>query len=202
MACDTKSQKLVQISLNTIQKCILFQCLNTESANNLLNCLWNLMENGLEEVKLLQTVTLLISTNKLVVEDQLSRTLSLCFRLHHTKNLTINNTASATIRQLMTIIFERVPPNLEPTNKRINDKCKKFKAISYDNSDSYRYIPIELNQTALDAYNIIHDLVQIVNGELPFWIKYNGEISKIFGLELLELIIDQYPQIFYQVRFE
>lgn len=32
----------------------------------------------------------------------------LCFRLHFTKNSTTNNTASATVRQLVSAVFERV----------------------------------------------------------------------------------------------
>lgn len=32
----------------------------------------------------------------------------LCFRLHFTKNSTTNNTASATVRQLVSAVFERI----------------------------------------------------------------------------------------------
>lgn len=66
------------------------------------------MESGVEEVKVLQTITLLISTNSVVEGDALAKALSLCFRLHFTKNSTTNNTASATIRQLVSVVFERV----------------------------------------------------------------------------------------------
>ncbi len=66
------------------------------------------MESGVEELKLLQTITLLITTNSLVKNESLAKALSLCFRLHFTKNSTTNNTASATIRQLVSAVFERV----------------------------------------------------------------------------------------------
>jgi hypothetical protein len=77
------------------------------------------MESGVEEVKLLQTITLLISTNNLVQSESLAKALSLCFRLHFTKNSTTNNTASATIRQLVSVIFERVQ-----TEDQIPFECK------------------------------------------------------------------------------
>ena len=32
----------------------------------------------------------------------------LCFRLHFTKDATVANTASATVRQLVSVVFERV----------------------------------------------------------------------------------------------
>lgn len=34
--------------------------------------------------------------------------LVLCFRLHFTKDATVVNTASATVRQLVSVVFERV----------------------------------------------------------------------------------------------
>ncbi len=77
------------------------------------------MESGVEELKLLQTITLLISTNNLVQGESLAKALSLCFRLHFTKNSTTNNTASATIRQLVSAIFERVQ-----TEDQIPLECK------------------------------------------------------------------------------
>lgn len=66
------------------------------------------MEHGVEELRLLQTVTLLITTNQVVQGELLAKSLVLCFRLHFTKNPITNNTASATIRQLVSVTFERV----------------------------------------------------------------------------------------------
>ena len=67
MGCDTKTPKMIQIAINTIQKMILFECLNPAASHSLLICLWTLMEQGIEEVKILQTITLLTTTNQLVI---------------------------------------------------------------------------------------------------------------------------------------
>ena len=43
------------------------------AANNIISCLWSLMESGTEELKLLQTVTLLVTTNNVVQGEALSK---------------------------------------------------------------------------------------------------------------------------------
>lgn len=47
------------------------------AANNIITCLWSLMESGTEELKLLQTVTLLITTNTIVQGETLAKVLLL-----------------------------------------------------------------------------------------------------------------------------
>jgi len=91
-----------------MQRLITQQVVDQKGALYITNALWTLMENNIEEVKVLQTVTLLLTTNTVVHGDTLAKALVLCFRLHYTKNPTIVNTAGATIRQLVSLVFERV----------------------------------------------------------------------------------------------
>ena len=84
------------------------QVVDQKGARYITDALWTLMENNIEEVKVLQTVTLLLTTNTVVHGETLAKSLVLCFRLHYTKNSTIVNTAGATIRQLVSLVFERV----------------------------------------------------------------------------------------------
>ncbi|XP_054162002.1 protein MON2 homolog isoform X2 [Oppia nitens] len=193
MGCDTKVSKVCLICLNAIQKLIIFEAINQTAANNLLNCLWNLMESGVEELKLLQTITLLITTNSIVKGESLAKALSLCFRLHFTKNSTTNNTASATIRQLVSAIFERV---------QIEDKTlpegNKNNDIKFDDIKTGKYTPSCLEPSASDAFYFFQDLVQLVNAEQPFWLTGLTEMTRTFGLELLELIFLTFPDVFYK----
>lgn len=48
-------------------------CLKQAAAGNIINMLWQLMENGLEELKLLQTVLVLLTTNTVVHDEVLSK---------------------------------------------------------------------------------------------------------------------------------
>lgn len=43
------------------------------AAGNIINMLWQLMENSLEELKLLQTVLVLLTTNTVVHDEALSK---------------------------------------------------------------------------------------------------------------------------------
>lgn len=109
MGCEFKqNQKVVQISLNAVQRMITHQAVSPVAACKLVDCLWTLMENNLEEVKVLQTATLLLSTNNVVSGPVLARTIVLCFRLYSIENTIVTSIASATIRQLVSNVFERV----------------------------------------------------------------------------------------------
>lgn len=91
-----------------MQRLITQQVVDQKGARYITDALWMLMEHNIEEVKVLQTITLLLTTNTVVHGDTLAKSLVLCFRLHYTKNSTIVNTAGATIRQLVSLVFERV----------------------------------------------------------------------------------------------
>jgi hypothetical protein len=55
--------------LLTVIKIIILQT----AAGNIINMLWQLMENSLEELKLLQTVLVLLTTNTVVHDEALSK---------------------------------------------------------------------------------------------------------------------------------
>lgn len=91
-----------------MQRLITHQVIDQKGARYITDALWTLMEAGTEEVKILQSVTLLLTTNTIVHGETLAKALVLCFRLHFTRNSTTINTAGATVRQLVSLVFERV----------------------------------------------------------------------------------------------
>ncbi|KAM7295272.1 hypothetical protein ISCGN_024776 [Ixodes scapularis] len=147
LGCDTRSPKIVQICLAAIQRLVTFEAVSLTAAVNVITCLWNLMESGIEELKLLQTVTLLLTANSVVQGDTLAKALVLCFRLHFTKNSTTNNTASATVRQLVAAVFERVQAEDAALGdvKTDNLNLEELKAGS-------RHPPKSLQPCAADAF--------------------------------------------------
>lgn len=66
------------------------------------------MDHNIEEIKVLQTVTLLLTSNNVVKGDLLAKNLVLCFHLHFSKDLMTSHAAGATVRQLVALIFERI----------------------------------------------------------------------------------------------
>ncbi|XP_065133432.1 protein MON2 homolog isoform X3 [Paramisgurnus dabryanus] len=191
MGCGTKEPKITQLCLAAIQRLMSHEVVSEAAAGNIINMLWQLMENGLEELKLLQTVLVLLTTNTVVHDEVLSKAIVLCFRLHFTKDNITNNTAAATVRQVVTVVFERMVAEDE-----------KFKGLAEEppavQGNSNRRSVSTLRPSAKDAYMLFQDLCQLVNADAPYWLVGMTEMTRTFGLELLESVLNDFPQVFLQ----
>uniref|UniRef100_A0A8C1AUT7 Protein MON2 homolog n=1 Tax=Cyprinus carpio carpio TaxID=630221 RepID=A0A8C1AUT7_CYPCA len=187
MGCGTKEPKITQLCLAAIQRLMSHEVVSEAAAGNIINMLWQLMENGLEELKLLQTVLVLLTTNTIVHDEVLSKAIVLCFRLHFTKDNITNNTAAATVRQVVTVVFERMVAEDE-----------KFKEPPAVQGNSNRRSVITLRPSAKDAYMLFQDLCQLVNADAPYWLVGMTEMTRTFGLELLESVLNDFPEVFLQ----
>uniref|UniRef100_A0A8C7ZLI8 Protein MON2 homolog n=1 Tax=Oryzias sinensis TaxID=183150 RepID=A0A8C7ZLI8_9TELE len=191
MGCGTKEPKITQLCLAAIQRLMSHEVVSEAAAGNIINMLWQLMENGLEELKLLQTVLVLLTTNTVVHDEVLSKAIVLCFRLHFTKDNITNNTAAATVRQVVTVVFERMVAEDE-----------RFKGIVEQpppvQGNTNRRSVSTLRPSAKDAYMLFQDLCQLVNADAPYWLVGMTEMTRTFGLELLESVLNDFPEVFLQ----
>ncbi|XP_031420797.1 protein MON2 homolog isoform X1 [Clupea harengus] len=191
MGCGTKEPKITQLCLAAIQRLMTHEVVSEAAAGNIINMLWQLMENGLEELKLLQTVLVLLTTNTVVHDEVLSKAIVLCFRLHFTKDTITNNTAAATVRQVVTVVFERMVAEDE-----------RFKGMADEpppvQGNSNRRSVSTLRPSAKDAYMLFQDLCQLVNADAPYWLVGMTEMTRTFGLELLESVLNDFPGVFLQ----
>ena len=73
IGCDTKQPKLIQICLTSIQKVIEAKILNLKSAAILIETLWQLTDANLEDLKILQTIILLVNTTETVQHQLLAK---------------------------------------------------------------------------------------------------------------------------------
>ncbi|XP_030336236.1 protein MON2 homolog isoform X12 [Strigops habroptila] len=191
MGCGTKEPKITQLCLAAIQRLMSHEVVSEAAAGNIINMLWQLMENSLEELKLLQTVLVLLTTNTVVHDEALSKAIVLCFRLHFTKDNITNNTAAATVRQVVTVVFERVVAE----DERYKDTIDQPVAVQ---GNSNRRSVSTLKPCAKDAYMLFQDLCQLVNADAPYWLVGMTEMTRTFGLELLESVLNDFPQVFLQ----
>jgi hypothetical protein len=51
-------------------------------------------------------------------------------------------------------------------------------------------------------FSILQDLVQLVNADQPYWLIGMTEMTRTFGLELLESVLTQFSSVFFQVSVE
>ncbi|MGH0162008.1 UNVERIFIED_CONTAM: hypothetical protein FKN15_042277 [Acipenser sinensis] len=114
-----------------------------------------------------------------------------CFRLHFTKDNITNNTAAATVRQVVTVVFERMVAEDE-RHKGIIEQPPAVQGNSNRRSSS------TLRPCAKDAYMLFQDLCQLVNADAPYWLAGMTEMTRTFGLELLESVLNDFPQVFLQ----
>lgn len=178
-----------------MQRLITQQVVDQKGARYITDTLWMLMENGTEEVKVLQTVTLLLTTNTVVHGETLAKTLVLCFRLHFTKDSTTINTAGATVRQLVSLVFERVVAEEEETGS----SSIEAREVNLEELKLATGMPPKgLKPCAADAYLLFQDLVQLVNADQPYWLLGMTEMTRTFGLELLETVLSGFTPVFYK----
>ncbi|XP_030071694.1 LOW QUALITY PROTEIN: protein MON2 homolog [Microcaecilia unicolor] len=189
MGCGTKEPKITLLCLAAIQRLMSHEVVSEAAAGNIINMLWQLMENGLEELKLLQTVLVLLTTNTVVHDESLSKAIVLCFRLHFTKDNITNNTAAATVRQVVTVVFERMVAE----DERHKDAVDQPVPVP---GNSNRRSVSTLKPCAKDAYMLFQDLCQLVNADAPYWLVGMTEMTRTFGLELLESVLNDFPQVF------
>ncbi|KAF8982915.1 hypothetical protein BGZ46_000388 [Entomortierella lignicola] len=108
LACDTKNVKLVTISMGCLRELISHHAMPEGAIEVVLQTLNDIMSHGVEiQLKILQTILPLL-TNYNVHGESLAEALLLCFRLQDSRVVFVNNTAAATLRQLVIYIFEKV----------------------------------------------------------------------------------------------
>ncbi|EDO31510.1 predicted protein [Nematostella vectensis] len=188
LGCDTKALRVVQISLTALQRLVTHDAISESSATTLITTLWQLMESGIEELRILQTIILLITSSNIVHGDHLGRAIVLCFRLHFSKDPTTSSTAAATVRQMISVVFDRVVT--EDANPSGSEKTEESSSVRHKNC------PVSLLPYSRDAYLLFQDLCQLTSGEQPYWLSGIVEMTRTFGLELLESVLRGYPNIF------
>uniref|UniRef100_F1KQN5 Monensin-resistant 2 n=1 Tax=Ascaris suum TaxID=6253 RepID=F1KQN5_ASCSU len=189
LGCASKNARLVQISLQAIQKMIQYRVIEPMSAPVIVNELWHLMEAECEELRILQTLTPLVSTEMLVCGQWLAKCLVMCFRLNFAKDPIVINTASATVRQMVNCVFERVI-------QEDGMKSGELPIVHQTVKINVRAAPPTLRPCAADGYMLFRDLCLLINAEPPCWLIGIQEMTRTLGLELLESVLAIYPSIF------
>ncbi|CAF4212457.1 unnamed protein product, partial [Didymodactylos carnosus] len=203
LGCDTKQIKIVQLCLTAIQKLLQHHIINQASAATTVNILSNLCDLNTEELKILQTVLLLVNTTSVVVHNTLANLFVITFRLCLSKDPTIVNTATAAVRQLITAVYDRVIeedsqvyeiPSTASSLKTERPLLQETNLIKHS-KDS---LNVEaLRPYAKDAYLLFQDLCYLANGDQSVWLIGLTEITRTLILELIETILIHYASIFY-----
>ncbi|KAF9155979.1 hypothetical protein BG015_007775 [Linnemannia schmuckeri] len=197
LACDTKNVKLVTISIGCLRELISHKAMPEGSIEVVLKTLNDIMSHGVEiQLKILQTILPLL-TNYNVHAESLAEALLLCFRLQDSRVVFVNNTAAATLRQLVIYIFEKVGDEDIAKQKSVSESQAQAKSEPQDQVDSTQENEEQLGPCALDAYLLFQDLCLLTNSEQARFLNL-GSISRTFGLELIESVLTNHFHLFKQ----
>lgn len=197
LGCSSKAPRLVQISLQSIQRLLQFHAIDQSAVPSIVNELWLLTEVECEELKVLQTIAPFVSHDELLVKDwALAKCIVLTFRLNFSKDTSVINAASASIRQLFNCVFERVIQE-----DGIHGGAE-MQIISFQQQrgshQQQTFAPPTLRPAAADAFLLLRDLCTLIRREQPNWLIGVNKIAPILALELLESIVKGYPSIFFK----
>ncbi|KAL0093822.1 hypothetical protein F4703DRAFT_1831802 [Phycomyces blakesleeanus] len=187
LACETKQVKLVTIAIGCIQKLISFHAIPETSVRVILRTLTDISVHGVEiQLKILQTVLPLLTNYRSVHDDILAEALLICFRLQDSKIAVVNNTAAATLRQLVIFVFDKVGKE-DLLGLREEDANHEIQLGAGDT--------IKLHPCAKDAFYLFRDLCLLTSGDPPEYLRLH-HLSKTFGLELVESVLANHYALF------
>ena len=143
--------------------------------------------NEVVQLKLLQTIVTILTTCE-IHDKTLSNALLICFKLHQKKeqkNLSVISTASASIRQLVTMIFDNATLQIFPSFIYTSTE-KNLIFQKLESAETMEEMPLIF----ADAYRLLNDLCQISIGDSSNWLLVEN-IENSFSLELIESILSK-----------
>ncbi|XP_013170151.1 PREDICTED: protein MON2 homolog, partial [Papilio xuthus] len=135
-----------------------------------------------------------MTTSDLVHGDTLARTMVMCMRTvsaSEARDVSTSHAAAATVRQLVALVFERALAEADgklkvnPADVRLQTNTKA---------------PKELKPCATDAYLILQDIIQLINGDAAHWLVGISDVPKTFGLELLDTVLTDFSEVFFKIQ--
>ncbi|CAH8498673.1 unnamed protein product [Heterobilharzia americana] len=192
--CLSKNQKVIVLCLTALQRFINQKCLSKDAAEAIIDALWQLSESNVEELRLLQTTILLLTSSSLVRDSQLAKAFAICLKLHLSKTTATVNTAAAAVRQCASTVFDRVFKDelvvqpVDSTRQRTSSRTDDILPVN----------PMELKPSERDAYMLFQDICLLMSDDTCVWLHSPIQLNKVLGLELIESLIFSYPSLFCQ----
>ncbi|RPA99307.1 hypothetical protein L873DRAFT_1828040 [Choiromyces venosus 120613-1] len=179
IACSTRNAKFSTIGVVCLQRLIVSQGLakvyipanlsiGVEIQLKILQALPPLLQNYAEDLK----------------GNLLGEALLICSILQGSKMGVVNNTAAATLSQIVISIFDKVVTE--------DERALEAPTVGEGPSESGT---IPLRAAALDAYRVFFDICLLTEGQRPQFLRFSV-LPQPFGLELIESVLTNHPDIF------
>ncbi|KAG0649633.1 mon2 [Hyphodiscus hymeniophilus] len=185
-ACGTKNVKFTGIAVVCLQRLVVARGLPRSKLREVLEALREATSAGLDvQLKILQALPSLLQNYAEDLKGELlAASLNICTILQASKNGIVNNTAAATLQQLVVSVFDKVLAE----DKIALEVPTVGEAPSGDGS-------VQLRAAALDAYRVFNDICLLTESQKPKFLRSAG-IPQTFGLELIESVLTNHAEIF------
>ncbi|KAH1083507.1 hypothetical protein J1N35_023268 [Gossypium stocksii] len=216
MACEVKTVKLSVIGLSCLQKLISHDAVAPSVLNEILPTLKDHAEMSDESVQLktLQTI-LIIFQSRLhpESEENMAKALGICLQLleNNRSSDSVRNTAAATFRQAVALVFEHVvlveslPAEkfgsgsyISRTSSVTGDVNRSMNNSELDNNFASRKSSL-MRETATSSgklgLRLLEDLTALAAGGSACWLHVSS-LQRTFALDILEFILSNYVAMF------
>ncbi|CAN8255686.1 unnamed protein product [Cochlearia groenlandica] len=215
MACGVRNTKLSVIGLSCLQKLISHDAVEPSSLKEILFTLKDHSEMAEEiiQLKTLQTI-LIIFQSRLhpETEDNMVLGLSICLRLlDNNRHPSVYNTAAATFRQAVALIFDQVvlAESLPIQKFGSNSQTARTGSVTGDLSQNINKLePLEkdvvcsrltmgdtLSENGTLGMRLLEDLTASAAGGSAAWL-HSTSLPRTFSLELIEFVLSNYISVF------
>ncbi|KAL8528032.1 hypothetical protein ACS0TY_005737 [Phlomoides rotata] len=217
MACEVKNVKLSVIGLSCLQKLISHDAIPPSALKEILCTLKEHAEMADESIQLksLQTI-LIIFQSRLQPdnEENMANALGICLRLleNNRSSDSVRNTAAATFRQAVALIFDHVvcaeslPTGkfgsggyISRSNSVTSDVNRNIKRLELLELEVISGGPSLKRNTLTESGKLglclLEDLTTLAAGGSAIWLRV-GSIQRTFALDILEFILPNYVVLF------
>ncbi|KAL2325430.1 hypothetical protein Fmac_024488 [Flemingia macrophylla] len=217
MACEVRTVKLSIIGLSCLQKLISHDAVSPSALREILSTLKDhaeMVDEGVQ-LKTLQTISIIFQSRLHPEnEDTMSQALGICLRLlENTRSSdSVRNTAAATFRQAVALIFDQVvlAESLPAGKFGFGGQLSRTSSVTGDVnrsinlSDSLHNESISggapvmretLTETGKHGLRLLEDLTSLAAGGSAIWLRVNI-LQRTFALDILEFILSNYVAVF------
>ncbi|RKP10941.1 guanine nucleotide exchange factor in Golgi transport N-terminal-domain-containing protein, partial [Thamnocephalis sphaerospora] len=167
LACHARQPRLATIAVNCLQQLIMHTAAPSNAIGTVVKTLSDVAPLGVDvQLRTLQIVLPLLANYPSVHDEELVETLMLCHQLQESTAPMVNSIATATFRQLISAVFDKVTKEDETMQENGND-----------------------------AFQLLKDLCALTNGDHGTFLRLDG-IACATGLELIESILTEHEHIF------
>ncbi|TVY60725.1 Protein MON2-like protein, partial [Lachnellula suecica] len=186
IACSTKNVKFTGIAIVCLQRLVVSRALPRSRLKEVLEAFREATSAGLDvQLKILQALPSLLQNYADELKGELlAAALNICTVLQASKNGIVNNTAAATLQQLVVSVFDKVV-----AEDKISLEVPTIGEAPIENGT------VQLRAAALDAYRVFNDLCLLTESQKPQFLKSSG-MPQTFGLELIESVLTNHSDIF------